>query len=46
MRSTLVSNAPAAGDGRRLLVLDVVPFLEEDEKVPALLEVEELPPPA
>jgi hypothetical protein len=34
------------GAGRRLLVLDVVPFAEEDAKVRALLEVEELPAPA
>jgi hypothetical protein len=32
-----------AGDGRRLLVLDVMPFVEERARVRALLEVEELP---
>ena len=34
------------GDGRRLLVLDVVPFVEEGARMRALLEIEELPAPA
>ena len=31
------------GGGRRLLVLAVVPFIQEDAEARALLEVEELP---
>jgi hypothetical protein len=51
-RGTLELSVPDArpgerliADGRRLLVLDMIPARGEDAKVHAILEVEELPTP-